>query len=164
MGVGRVDPSPGALPGLNCTPGRRLEWVSMTLRRELQWLSLVLFTVCTWGVTACGVSASTVEGGLPDRDPALAYRLVTEEHALLLDVRTPQEYEQGHVPGAKNIPIQEFSGRLNEVEALVAGDKMHPIVLYCQGGGRAARAKKILLESGYTKVTNLGGLSDWPAR
>lgn len=135
----------------------------MRFRRALQWWVLVVFAVSTLGVAGCGLSASTMEGGLPDYNPALAYRLVTEEHALLLDVRTPQEYRRGHVSSAKNIPIGEFSDRLVEVETLAGGDKTHPIVVYCQSGGRAARAKRILLEAGYTRVTNLGGLSDWPS-
>jgi phage shock protein E len=135
----------------------------MRFRRELQWLALVVFAVSTLGIAACGLSASTVEGSLPDYDPALAYKLVTEEHALLLDVRTPQEYQQGHVPSAKNIPIQEFSSRLHEIEVLAGGDKTHPIVVYCESGGRAARAKRILAGAGFTKVTNLGGLRDWPS-
>lgn len=135
----------------------------MKLRRELQSLCLVLLVVSTLGIAACGLSASGIEGGLPDRNPDLAYRLVTNEHAVLLDVRTPEEYRQSHLPSARNIPIQEFSDRLGEVEALAGGDKAHPIVLYCESGGRAARAKRILLESGFTRVTNLGGMSDWPS-
>lgn len=135
----------------------------MNVRRELQWLVLILFAASSVGFAACGLSASTAEGGLPDRDPELAYRLVTQEHALLIDVRTPEEYQGGHVPSAKNIPIHEFSKRLNEIEALAGGDKNHPIVLYCQSGGRAAHAKRILLEAGYTRVTNLGGIADWPS-
>ena len=136
----------------------------MTLRREFQWWVLVLLTLASVGLAACGVSAYTVEGGLPDRDPDLSYRLVTQEHALVLDVRTPQEYQQGHLPTAKNIPINQLSDRLSDVAALVGGDKLHPIVVYCQSGGRAARAKRLLLQAGYTQVTNLGGLSDWPEK
>jgi phage shock protein E len=135
----------------------------MRFRRELQWWALIVLAVSALGISGCGLSASTVEGGLPDHDPALAYRLVTEQHALLLDVRTPQEYQRGHVPSARNIPIQEFSSRLKEVEALAGGDKTHPIVVYCEAGVRAARAKRILLEAGYAKVTNLGGFRDWPS-
>jgi rhodanese-related sulfurtransferase len=112
----------------------------------------------------CGVTETTVAGGLPDHDPELAYRLVNQEHALLLDVRTSREYLAGHVPGAKNIDVQELPDRLNEVEALVGGKKDRPIVVYCTRGVRAAQAKRILLKAGYEKVTNLGGLYDWPSK
>jgi phage shock protein E len=115
-------------------------------------------------VTGCGVADTTVAGGLPDHDPDLAYRLVTQEHALLLDVRTAQEYLAGHVPGARNIDIQELPARLKEVEALVGGAKDRPIVVYCSAGVRAAQAKRILLSAGYAKVTNLGGLRDWHSK
>ncbi len=119
---------------------------------------LVLFQI------GCGVTETTVAGGLPDHDPDLAYRLVTEEQALLLDVRTSREYLAGHVPGAKNIDVQELPARLNEVEALVGGKRDRPIVVYCTRGVRAAQAKRILLKAGYEKVTNLGGLYDWPTK
>lgn len=92
-----------------------------------------------------------------------AYRLVKEEGALLLDVRTPQEYSQGHIKGAKNFPIQNLPAQLDEIEALQRGDKSRPIVVYCTVGVRAARAKQILGMGGFSKVINLGGLSDWPA-
>lgn len=100
--------------------------------------------------------------GLPDRDPALAKRLVEEENAVLLDVRTQEEWDSGHIEGAKHIPIADLKDRLGEVETLTQGDKGKPIVTYCRSGGRAGRAKKLLLESGYERVTNMGGLSDWP--
>lgn len=47
------------------------------------------------------------------------------------------------------------------MEKLTSGDKNKPIVVYCKTGTRAARAKTILLEAGYTQVTNLGGIDDW---
>jgi len=102
-----------------------------------------------------------VKGGLPDHDPVLAAKLVKEQHALVLDVRTPAEYASDHAPGAKNIPIDQLERRLGEVEAMTAGKKDHPLVVYCTRGVRAAQAKQILLRAGFTKVTNLGGLSDW---
>lgn len=135
----------------------------MVYRREWQWVVVVLFVVALLGIAGCGLSASAEQRGLPDRDPELAYRLVTQEHGILLDVRTPAEYKAGHLPSAKNIPVQELSARLGDVKALAGGDKSHPIVVYCLSGARAARAKRILLDAGYTRVTNLGGFDDWPA-
>ncbi|RME14476.1 MAG: rhodanese-like domain-containing protein [Bdellovibrio sp.] len=101
--------------------------------------------------------------GLPDRDPQLAKKLVEEQGALLLDVRTPGEYERGHIKGAKLLPIQDFERQIQKIEEWTKGDKSKPIVVYCQSGGRAARAKEILLKYGYKKVTNLGGYQDWPS-
>jgi phage shock protein E len=101
-------------------------------------------------------------GGLPDRDGALAKRLVEQEGALLLDVRSGDEYAGGHVPGARNIPHDELEGRLEEVMAAQGGDKNKPIVVYCASGRRSGIAKNILVDAGFARVTNLGGVDDWP--
>ncbi|HVK64538.1 MAG TPA: rhodanese-like domain-containing protein [Polyangium sp.] len=105
----------------------------------------------------------TTQTGLPDRDPALARKLVSEG-GVLIDVRTPDEYEGRHLDNATNIPVGEFETRLSEVEKLTGGDKTKPIVVHCAAGPRAARAKKILLDAGYTQVTNLGGINDWDTK
>lgn len=76
---------------------------------------------------------------------------------LLIDVRTPQEFADGHIAGAINIPVEEIGGRLNEVP----DDK--PVVLYCRSGNRSAQAANILVGAGYTGVYDLGGIIDWTA-
>jgi phage shock protein E len=90
--------------------------------------------------------------------PADAKKLVTEG-ALLLDVRTPEEFKDGHVEGAKNIPVQELEKRLAEV-----GDKSRAVVVYCRSGRRSETAKGILLKAGWKRVENLGGIDNWPAK
>lgn len=100
------------------------------------------------------------KAGLPDRDPALAHKLVAAG-GLLIDVREPDEYAEKHAQGAINIPVGEIERRLGEVEKLAGGDKKKPIVVYCAMGGRAAKAKKALARAGYEQVTNVGGLSDY---
>jgi phage shock protein E len=100
------------------------------------------------------------EAALPDRDPALARKLVGEG-AVLLDVRTTGEFTERHVDKAVNIPVDNLNAQMAEIEKLTSGDKTKPIVVYCQAGGRAGRAKSMLVAAGYTKVTNLGGLDDW---
>lgn len=111
---------------------------------------------------ACSLVGSSPPRSLPDRDPDLAWRLVHEEDAVLLDVRSPEEFATGYIPGAVNINITEPPDRLSEVDKLTKGDKHHPIVVYCRSGRRAAHAKDLLLEHGYTRVTNLDGVTDWP--
>jgi phage shock protein E len=102
-------------------------------------------------------SATNTQTVLPDRDPALAHRLV-EHGAVLVDVRTPDEYATRHIDGAINIPVADFESRIAEV---TKGDTSKPVVLYCGSGNRAGRAKKILEGHGYSQVTNLGGIDDW---
>jgi len=73
-----------------------------------------------------------------------------------IDVRSPAEYQRGHLEEAQLIP---FDG----IEVGVAGlklDRDAPIYLYCAVGGRAERARQSLLAAGYTNVTNAGGLED----
>jgi phage shock protein E len=88
--------------------------------------------------------------------------LVRQEGAVLLDVRTPEEFAEGHVEGAKNIPHDQIDARAAELDELQGGDKTTPIVVYCRSGRRAGVAKQSLIAGGRTQVTNLGGLSDWP--
>jgi phage shock protein E len=91
----------------------------------------------------------------PNRvDGAEARRLVGGG-ALLLDVRTPAEFAGKHVDGALNIPVQVLGQRLGDV-----GSKDRPIVVYCQSGGRSARAAVELRAAGYT-VHDLGGIGNW---
>ncbi len=76
--------------------------------------------------------------------------------ALVVDVRTPQEYASGHIQGALNIPYDQIADRLNEL-----GEKKdRPIVLYCRSGRRAGIALATLRRLGYTNVLNAGGLRD----
>ena len=90
------------------------------------------------------------------RVPAEDARKLVASGALLLDVRTQGEYKDGGIDGSVNIPIQELPGRLDEL-----GTKDHPIVVYCQSGGRSAMAKRLLEGNGFTKVHDLGSIGAW---
>jgi molybdopterin/thiamine biosynthesis adenylyltransferase/rhodanese-related sulfurtransferase len=85
-------------------------------------------------------------------------RLHASEPPLFVDVREPDEWDEGHVPGA----VYTGRGRLEQrVEGLVP-DKSRPLVVYCSGGSRSAFATKTLTELGYEDVVNLdGGFADW---
>jgi rhodanese-related sulfurtransferase len=75
--------------------------------------------------------------------------------ALLLDVRTPEEFREGHIAGAKNIPVQQLAQRLDEL-----GPKSRPIVVYCRSGARSSAAAQFLKNQGY-QVTDIGAMSNW---
>lgn len=77
--------------------------------------------------------------------------------ALVVDVRTITEYNSGHFPNERNIPIDEVSRRVDEF-----GDKNQTIILYCASGGRSGSAKSFLESIGYKQVINAGGLSNMP--
>src|SRR5690348_13820463 len=74
------------------------------------------------------------------KDPATARKLIAQG-ALVLDVRTPDEYAAGHLQQALNMPVDNLDDRLSQISSLLADDKSKPIVVYCSAGGRAARAK-----------------------
>lgn len=121
-------------------------------------------TVLALVLAACSPGSgpgSAATPGLPDRDPALACKLVREQQAILLDVRSEREFEAGHLEGAVHIPHDQLADRLAEIEALSAGEAPRPIVTYCRSGHRAGLAKQTLIDAGYTEVTNLGGMKDW---
>ena len=73
----------------------------------------------------------------------------------VLDVRSPMEFAMEHIPGAKNIPLNELSFRLEEIKELTK-----PIVVYCLSGGRSSMAVGILQQAGFTDVFNGGGISN----
>lgn len=84
---------------------------------------------------------------------AEAHALV-DQGATLLDVRTPDEWSAGHLPGAELIPLQRLAERMSEVP------RDRPVVVYCQSGGRSAQAAEMLAAAGYD-VHDLGGIGSW---
>ncbi len=74
--------------------------------------------------------------------------------ALLIDVRTPGEFNAGHLDGAVNIPYQEIVSRLAEQQ--VAQER--EIVVYCRSGNRSGIAERLLVDAGYAAIFNGGGL------
>ncbi|MDM8203697.1 rhodanese-like domain-containing protein [Faecalicoccus acidiformans] len=75
------------------------------------------------------------------------------KNAVLIDVRTKEEYDQGHIPNSSNLPLSELDQILKEVP-----DKNTPLFVYCQSGSRSARAVKLMKKAGYSDVTNIGGI------
>lgn len=75
------------------------------------------------------------------------------ENAVLLDVRTAQEYEEGHIPDSINIPLDE----LVNIEQTIS-KKETPLFVYCHSGGRSSLAVEFLHTIGYTNAKNIGGI------
>ena len=110
----------------------------------------------------CSQSESTAKVGLLTPDELLS---APPANALILDVRTPEEFANGHVPGAINVPHTEVASRLDEIEGAVDDDPSRPVVVYCERGGRAGMAEAELLAAGFTQVLHLeGDMSDWRAK
>ena len=96
--------------------------------------------------------------GGPWVTPGQATHLINREDALVIDVREPNEYAAGHVLGAKNLPLARLvAGASEQLKR-----KERPIIVYCDGGERAAKAAAVLKRQGFTRVANLsGGLNGW---
>lgn len=82
----------------------------------------------------------------------------SEEGYIILDVRTQEEYDQGHIPGAIVISHDEIEEKAEEVLT----DKKQLILLYCRSGRRSKLAAEALVELGYTNIKEFGGIIDWP--
>ena len=96
------------------------------------------------------VAAGLIRGDHPQADMATALDGPPDDRTLLLDVRTPKEHAEGHLPGAVNIPVDDLRGRLGELP------RDRRILAYCQVGMRGYIATRILLQKGFD-VANLGG-------
>lgn len=79
--------------------------------------------------------------------------------AILLDVRSFQEFREGHIPGSQNLPLQF----LDEVDT-VTDDKDVPLFLYCRSGSRSFQAASQLQDMGYTNITNIGGIVSYTGK
>lgn len=101
-----------------------------------------------------GLACSDAAGDPPVIGDQLAARLAAGEAPLVLDVRTPEEFAAGRVPGAVNIPHTELSTRLGE---LGPEARQREVVVYCESGGRAGMAKAALREAGFSNVRSLEG-------
>lgn len=86
-----------------------------------------------------------------------AKKIMDKEAAIVLDVRTEEEFVTGHICNAINIPIDELEERLFEIK-----DKDITLLVYCKSGARSAVACEILDINDYTNIYNIGGLVDWP--
>ena len=109
-------------------------------------LALVLLPAASWGQAV-------------SRD-ALAARMAAHDAPVLLDVRTPAEYREGHIAGALNVPVDEVAAR----HGMLGIPHDRELVVYCKSGKRAARAQDTLQSLGYTHVRLLEGSADaWRA-
>jgi rhodanese-related sulfurtransferase len=125
---------------------------------------LCLTLAVPMGLVACGGShapAPSANAGASKAAPAAPSQvdvagLKSAKDAgqvTLIDVRTPGEYAEGHVPGAVNIPLDQVQARMSELEAYKSQD----LYLICRSGARSAKAQGILQSAGFEKTINVAG-------
>jgi len=90
------------------------------------------------------------------QEQLLEHQAKHPQHLFVLDVRSPEEFAAGHVPGAVNVPYDQIASRLVDVP------KDKDVVLYCRSGRRAGIAAEVLQANGYTRLSHLeGDMNAW---
>ncbi len=118
-------------------------------------------------LSACAVPAAAATPA-PTATPVVEYKKISAEDAkarmdsgdtiVILDVRTKEEYDAGHIAGAILVPNETIVDKQPEL----LPDLDAEILVYCRSGNRSAQAAKKLLAIGYTNVVDFGGIIDWP--
>lgn len=137
------------------------KWYTVTIVK-----AIALFSVCMQGLALIRGGQEDFTMGLFDFikkeqeekesfDAAVA-RFHETPGAVLLDVRTPDEYHECHIPGSKNVALQAIE-RVTEV----IPEKETPVLVYCRSGARSGRAVTAMKQMGYTKAENIGGIMEY---
>ena len=120
---------------------------------------LFLFFLTAMLLTACGqANQKSQEAVYMNITAEEAKQIIdTEEGYIILDTRTHEEYDEGHIPGAIVIPHDEIKEKAEQL----LPDKNQLLLVYCRSGRRSKLAAEALVELGYTNIKEFGGIIDW---
>ncbi len=118
---------------------------------------IVVFMILTLVSALSGcVTKSPEKAQYTDISVQQAKEMIDKGEVFILDVRTQEEYNAGHIRNSTLIPVQDLSKRLNEVP------RNREILVYCRTGGRSTAASEILVNNGFTQIYNMkGGITEW---
>lgn len=120
---------------------------------------VILLFLAVMLLTACGQTTENVQAAFVSITAKEAKEMMdTEDGFVILDVRTREEYDTGHIPGSVLIPNTEIEAQAEKA----LPDKRQLILVYCRSGRRSKLAAQILADLGYTNVKEFGGIIDWP--
>ena len=120
-----------------------------------RWIPLLLSTLL---LTGCGAGQSEKTGSYRQITVDEAIALMEEKSGyIILDVRRPDEFAEGHIPNAINIPNESIG--TSEISELPNKEQM--ILVYCRSGRRSKEAAEKLVALGYTNIVEFGGILDW---
>jgi rhodanese-related sulfurtransferase len=121
---------------------------------------LIFFILAMILFTACGQNTESNREAVYVNITAQQAKEImdTEEGYVILDTRTQEEYDEGHIPGAILIPYDEILEKAEDV--LTEKDQL--ILVYCRSGRRSKLAAEDLVKLGYTNIKEFGGIIDWP--
>lgn len=135
------------------------------MKRQAVLIAVVVLALATgiWLVSGQQTCEAHEEGCVPaaEEEKKLSAKEVNEaveNGAMLVDVRTREEYEAGHAPKAINFPVERIQGKMYPTE-----DRDKPIYVYCRSGRRSGIAYRELKSADYQNVYDIGGLEDWQA-
>ena len=117
---------------------------------------LILMILSTALFTSCSSSENTVSFRQISMDEAVKIMKDGKDY-IILDVRRPDEFAEGHIPGAINVPNEE----LGTAEIAKLPDKSQLILVYCRSGRRSKEASEKLVKLGYTNIVEFGGILDY---
>ena len=115
--------------------------------------------LCIFSFVGCNQKETTMKNTYEQITPAEAKGIMDSEHNyIILDVRTEEEFAEGHIADAILIPDYEIAEKAESVLT----DKDQQILVYCRSGRRSKNAASQLVELGYSNVKEFGGIIDWP--
>ena len=118
---------------------------------------LLIIIFCIFLLSGCGGTKNT-----DSSDGSVNYMEAKEkiinDGAILLDVRTKDEYNEKHIDGASLLPLDKID--IDSISQIVS-EKDTPIIVYCRSGNRSKQAREKLIALGYSKVYDLGAMSNW---
>ncbi len=124
-------------------------------------LSLLTLSACASPAAAVGTPAPTATAAIEYKKISAAdakARMDSGDTIVILDVRTQEEYDAGHIAGAILVPNETIADK----QPALLPDLDAEILVYCRSGNRSAQAAKKLIAIGYTNVVDFGGIIDWP--
>ena len=121
---------------------------------------LVVLLLAMLVLTACGQDKENMQEAVYVNITAAEAKEImdTQEGYVILDARTQEEYDEGHIPSAILIPYDEILEKAEDVLT----DKNQLILVYCRSGRRSKLAAEDLVKLGYTNIKEFGGIIDWP--
>ena len=138
------------------------------MNRIKRIIPVILITVVLVGILAACGSRSENSGTKQEDEMKGEYHKITAEEAkermdsgddiIILDVRTQDEYEESHIPGAILIPNETIGTEMPDQ----LPDAGQEILVYCRSGNRSKQASQALVDLGYTNVVEFGGINSWP--
>ena len=123
--------------------------------RKIKRLLLLILSLML--LSSCGSSGSSTNSYRQISMDEAVKMMKNEKNYIILDVRRPDEYAEGHIPGAINVPNEE----IGTAEISQLPDKSQLILVYCRSGRRSKEAAGKLVKLGYTNIVEFGGIQDY---